>query len=175
MHEVSIMNQIIDAALDEINKKDVHNKNDDNILKVDWIEIRDLSGVFLYSNLEDKLQSTELKNKYGCSTLGNASFYTKENNHTGLFISEGNKLRDWKSSELFDGILSITNEQKALITKLPVDYARISVQSGPVLLEDNEEVTLNIINDKPAGAVLSRIILSNTLEPTLPALSLTRK
>lgn len=107
--------------------------------------------ISLYSNLEDKLSSNDLIKAKSCQALINAGFYTKEDKPTGLLISEGKTIEYYKRSQLFNGIYSITFDNKARIAAtFPQGSTRFAIQSGPLLLVDHNYQKLTIKNDEPA-------------------------
>ena len=131
-------------------------------LTFNWIIVRDPKKVTLHSNLLEKLSSFEAKKKNSCLHLINAGFYTKEDKHVGLFISAGEKLSESKESQLFNGYFSITSDGKPSITRFP-SFARLALQSGPILMEKKQPAVLKLENDNPAR----RIVLAITQEDNL--------
>lgn len=124
-------------------------KNITDGLKVSWIRTRDKRKLFLYSNLDEKSSSKDLKNKNGCSFLVSGGFYTKENKQIGLFISEGKIIQTEKNSDLFNGFFVLKNND-ALIQNSSVMDSRIVLQSGPILFMNEKPLNLTIKNDKKA-------------------------
>lgn len=121
------------------------------------------SDVRLKSNLPIFRTSNEILSD-NCTGLVNAGFYTKENLPVGLFVENGIKLKDWKESLLFDGILSVNTLNVARITEeVPKDDLTDAVQSGPLLISNSFNHELSIINDKPARRMVAIIDGDNTL------------
>lgn len=109
------------------------------------------SQVSLYSNLQEKLSSGDLVKAKSCKSLINAGFYTKNDKPTGLFISEGKTIEYHMRSELFNGIYSITFDDKAKIAAtFSQGSTKYAVQSGPLLLVNSTYQKLKLKNDEPA-------------------------
>lgn len=127
----------------------------------DWIIVKDARKISLQSNLEEKLGSKEAKNKNGCSYLVSGGFYTKEGDHSGLFISEGKKLSESKANSTYNGYFSIDYEGKAQISKSEPSSARVALQSGPVVMFNGKVSSLSIKNDKPARRMVAAVTRLN--------------
>jgi uncharacterized protein YigE (DUF2233 family) len=129
-----------------------------------WYEIDNLESLKLIPNFTEKLSSQEILNKYNCKFLSNASFYTKENKPTGLFITNNKSLANWQENNLFDGILSINEMKTPRITRdLPKDEMEIAIQTGPILKENNSFQVLKIEKDKESRRVVAGVTGENKL------------
>lgn len=112
--------------------------------------------ITLHSNLENRKPAYELVIEQTCSSLVNAGFYTKEQTHTALFISDYEEIQKEKSSLLFDSFLTINDFETARITRdVPKDRLRLALQSGPMLKENAETIELSIRNDKNARRMVA--------------------
>lgn len=125
--------------------------------KTDWIIIRDLKRVQFFSNLDDKLTSSEIISVHSCNYLVNGGFYTKENNPIGLLIVNGIKVHDAQSNALFNGYFSVNNN-KALISSSPPSLAQYAVQAGPLIMLDNNYLPIQGGNSEKDRRVLAAIL-----------------
>lgn len=123
--------------------------------RVSWIVVRDMRKIVLFNNLKDNINSLEARIKNGCVFLTSGGFYTKEDKPIGLLVNDGETISEAIESELFDGFFNIPNEGKFTITYTPLDRARISIQSGPVLFKDKKPVTLELKNDSHARRIVA--------------------
>jgi len=148
-----------EAENTNINLKPTISKVEDSSTFFDYntsqITLTDSSVVKIFSNLDTKLTSKDAMNKYNCNSLINGGFYTKDNKHVGLFISEGVTLSNSISHNLFNGYLSITSQGKIDITNYPKINSYFSIQSGPLLIYNQNELKLNLESDKNARRIIS--------------------
>lgn len=128
--------------------------NDD--YKIDWITVHDLNNIRLYSNVEEKLTSSEAKNDKLCNYLINAGFITKYGKHIGLFVNSDGKLEDSIRSNTFNGYLSI-RDNKSSITKSEPIYSKIALQSGPVLILEGNPLEMNLKSDENARRIVAAV------------------
>lgn len=120
--------------------------------------IRDPGDIALYSNLEDKLSSSDAMVKNDCSDLVTAGFYTKEFDHIGLFISDYIRLSGSSSTLASSGYFSIDSNNTPSITVIEPPDSRIAVQSYPLVYQNGEPV--EIVNNTENNA--RRIIAATT-------------
>jgi len=132
--------------------------NVNGINKIEWLIIRDLNKISLYSNLEDQYTSTEIIEKYMCESLISGSFYSKENKHIGLFISNYKNISDVQKNALLNSYFYIT-ENKAFISQLPPKNARLAIQTGPLLYKDGKPISINSNNNEER-----RVLVATTKE-----------
>ena len=118
----------------------------ENVYKTEWLIVRQLEKVNLQTNLEEQLSSEEILTKYLCQNLVSGSFYTKDNKHIGLFISDFQKLNSYQSNSLFNGFFYITG-RSAVISQVEPQSARLALQAGPLLIKDGKPLPLKIQND----------------------------
>lgn len=128
------------------------------------ITLTEKSNVRIFSNLDNKLTSKDAKSKYNCDYLVNGGFYTKDNKHVGLFISEGDTISNSISNNLFNGFLSITSQGKLYITNYPKTSSYFSTQSGPLLIFNQTKQSLNLGNDKNSRRIIA---LTTTIDQSL--------
>jgi|WetSurMetagenome_2_1015567.scaffolds.fasta_scaffold11665_6 exopolysaccharide biosynthesis protein len=130
-------------------------KIDDIPIRIAWAIVNP-KEVELYSNLQDQKLSEQIKVDKSCSVLVNGGFYSKENTHLGLFISNFKTVSEYLQSPTFNGFLSIDSEGKLTIgSDFPPATVRLTLQSGPLLIQDNEALPLKINNDAPNRRVVA--------------------
>ena len=125
--------------------------------KVDWIVVRDLKKIDLYSNLEEKLTSREAIVKNGCLYLISGGFWTEEGNNLGLLVTNGQVLSQVQESKLADGFLSIDTVGLATISKNPpeIESARLALQSGPIIFSAGHALPIESSNDYARRVVVA--------------------
>jgi hypothetical protein len=104
--------------------------------QLNYLIVRPTDIIELYSNLENKLTSTEAKNNSGCLSLVNGGFYGTDNKPIGLFYTQGKLTNNASDNELFNGFFLIDNNEHASIDlNSPDDLKkyRIALQAGPIL------------------------------------------
>lgn len=136
----------------------------DKTFKVSFLEVKNIDGLYLIANFDQKVSSKEINQKNGCSGLVNAGFYSKDFKPIGLFISEGERLNPWQQNKLFNGVLSINVMAVPRITReTPRDPLRIALQSGPVLVENSNYLFPSPEIDKDARRIVAFISGENRL------------
>jgi uncharacterized protein YigE (DUF2233 family) len=126
-----------------------------------WITVNDVGKLFLNSNLSKKLDSKTLATRDNCEHLVSGGFYDTNDNHLGLFISEGETINEERESSTFNGFFNVSKSGLASITRYPIFSPRISLQTGPFLLENGKPLELSINNDKNARRVAVGITNNN--------------
>lgn len=117
-------------------------------INVSWIEVFDPQSLSLVPNFTEKLTAREALDKYGCSALTSAGFYTKENTPLGLFIYDRKQLKGKIDSPTFNGFFSLNDFYTPRITvELPDDALRTAIQSGPLIKENGEFLNLKMKTD----------------------------
>lgn len=127
-------------------------------IRCTWIKIDDPAQIHLYANFSEKLTAEEAMEEKQCKALISGSFYTTESTPIGLFISEGRQIKSEIESKLFNGIFSISFDEKAKISfQSPKDNLKIGLQSGPVLIKDKNVLLLGLTNDEQARRVVASL------------------
>ena len=129
--------------------------------RISWA-IVDPGQVELYSNLKAQQLSEEIKVDKSCQILVNGGFYSKENTHLGLFITNFETLSESIQSSLLNGFLWI-NSNNAYIGSDPDVSSHIAIQSGPLFMLNNELLRLDIKNDEPDRRIVAATIDDNKL------------
>lgn len=133
-----------------------------NNFKIAWFLVEDSSKIKLISNLSDPLSAKKARDSLGCKFLASAGFYSKDSNHLGIFISEGKQISPRIKSELFDSFFTINYFDTPRISRtLPKDPLRIALQSGPMLIENADRLSLSIKNDKPSRRIVAAVTGEN--------------
>jgi len=122
----------------------------------EYFIVDSLKKVTLIANFKDRKSSNEIKTEFHCKAGINGSFYDKEGNPLGGFISRGETLKKPISSRLIDGYLSI-DENKAKIGFTPLPNSSIVLQTGPLLIVDREVTTLKIASDEQARRSIAAV------------------
>ena len=121
-------------------------------------------NAIIRSNLEDTQTSVEILTQQSCELLVNAAFYTTENNHGGLFISNYEEIQSFRANQTYNGIFSINSLDTPRITPLvPTDAIRAAIQTGPILIENTREKTIAIANDKYARRMIAAVNGNNEI------------
>ncbi len=139
-------------------------------ISVAWVKIENIDHLKLIANFTERLTPNEAKTKYGCKVLVNGAFYMENNGDIGnykpigLFISEYQRLADYKTSSLLNGVLSINDFATPRVTaKTPKDQLRIAVQNGPMLIENNSFKKLTLSKDEQARRIVAATTGANEL------------
>lgn len=116
-------------------------------------QVKDNQKINLISNLENKLSSFQIKEKYNCRTLFNTNFYDTNNHHLGLFKSGNSEYSPILASNFFNGFLYDTDNKFIISKNEPESSSNFVLQSGPILFENGVPHSLKIIDDKEARRV----------------------
>lgn len=141
----------------------------ENPIRIAWASVNP-NRVELYSNLKDQKLSEEIKVNKSCSVLVNGGFYSKTNTHLGLFITDFKATSPFSESALRNGFLSIVTDEAHIQDFPPDNNPRIAIQSGPLLMLNNQMLNLEIKNDQPDR----RIVGATTKDGKLIFLALYR-
>ena len=125
--------------------------------KTTWIIVRDTDKIELYSNLEEDLSSNDALSKHSCNYLVSGSFYTEEDTHIGLFVTNFVKLSGAQENATFNGYFYINEENKSFITYTTPQNPKIAVQSGPILIRDEDALTITLERDENARRIIAAV------------------
>lgn len=126
-----------------------------------FIIVKNTSKISLHPNFIDKLSVNEAKEKLNCTALVNGGFYAISKDEEriatplGLFISDGNKLGNARSSTLFNGFFSV--DEKPSITYSAPEESKNVIQTGPVLIKEGKTLTLSLARDENARRIVAAI------------------
>ena len=133
---------------------------DGTSIRVSWVIVNP-NQVELYSNLKEQKLSEEIKVDKSCQILVNGGFYSKENTHLGLFITNFETVSPILKSPLLNGFLWI-NYNNVFIKNNPPDInPRIAIQSGPLLMQNSEPLILTINDDEPNRRIVAATTSDN--------------
>lgn len=141
-------------------QKSFENFIDIDNIRVAWFLVEDLSKLSLHSNLSQEKTAKSLFEENECLLLINGGFYTKEDTHIGLFVSEGEQIERLQQNKLFNGIFSIDHDVANIrkttanspLTVFPLP--RLALQAGPILLEDDGAQEIVLQNDEQERRVI---------------------
>lgn len=138
--------------------------NIDNVpIRISWTEVKP-KEVELYSNLKEQKLSEEIKVNKSCQILVSGGFYSKENTHLGLFVSNFETISKFSQNALLNGFLSIDSADKITIgMDAPSTTARLGLQSGPLLALNKKPLSLVINNDEPSRRIVAATTNNNQL------------
>lgn len=140
--------------LSELNKQSVVIEIEELPMRISWIKV-DPKNLDLHSNLQEKLTSTAIRAQRNCQALVNGGFYSKENKHLGLLISNYETFSKTLKSSLFNGFFSVDENGTNISNSPPANNSRLAIQSGPILIYNNESRILTINNDEPARRIVA--------------------
>ncbi len=116
----------------------------------------------LLPNFKDQLASIDLIDKHNCSVLVNAGFYSEDYKPLGWLVSEKTEISKPITSQLFNGFLSVNNNRLSISSYLK-DDSKLGFQSGPILVQNSQPLSLKIRNDQ----LRRRIIAAQTKDGSL--------
>jgi hypothetical protein len=123
-------------------------------IRISWAIVSP-EQIKLYSNLREQKLSEEIKVNKSCTVLVNGGFYSKENTHLGLFLTNFETISPEIKSPLLNGFLWITDDNIFIQSKFPDINPRIAIQSGPLLFLEGKPLTLAIKNDEPNRRIVA--------------------
>jgi len=135
---------------------------EESLIRASWAEVNP-KDVGFYSNLTDQHLSEQIKVDNSCQILVNGGFYSKENTHLGLFVSNSETLSKSIQSDTLNGFLWIDNGNIFIKDSLPEVTPQIAVQSGPLLMQDGKPLVLDINNDSPNRRIVAATTADNKL------------
>ena len=130
--------------------------------RISW-QIVNPEEIELYSNLKAQQLSEQIKVNKSCSVLVNGGFYSKENTHLGLFVSNYEIISKSIQSATHNGFLWIDFNNVSISSNLPDTNSRIAIQSGPLLFKDGKPLILAISNDEPSRRIVAGVTSDNKL------------
>jgi len=132
-------------------------------IRISWAVVQP-KEVELYPNLKERKLSEEIKVNKSCSILVNGGFYSKENTHLGLFVSNFETISKPTQSATLNGFLWINSNEKVVISsQAPNITPRLGLQSGPILILNKEPLTLSINNDQSSRRIVAATTNGNQL------------
>jgi uncharacterized protein YigE (DUF2233 family) len=124
-----------------------------------WFKVPNSDQIILYPNYEEKLTAETAKEKYNCSSIVSAGFYSTDSKPLGLVVSEKKTVAGFRKSDFFNAVYSINDFSTPRITPdIPRDELRLALQSGPMLIENGTIQKLQLTHDKEAR----RLVVATT-------------
>lgn len=140
----------------------VHIPHGDLPLTIQVSSVIRAEDITLHSNLNKTETSVEIMTQQSCDLLINGTFYTTENTHGGLFISEYEEVQPFQRNSTYNSIFSINDLDTPRITSLvPQDKLRIALQTGPLLWTNGKPTVLKMKTDKPARRMIAGVTGEN--------------
>lgn len=128
--------------------------NNGRIYRVAWFEVDNPSAVSLIPNFAKNHTARSFIESKECTEVVNGGFYTKDNQPTGLFTSEGKTLHGANRNTLLNGFFLIDKDNRTTIdASTPETPLRIGLQTGPILIRDGKTMNLAIHDDEFARRV----------------------
>ncbi len=147
------------------------NNQNNGDYQLNYIIVRPTDIIELHSNLEEKLTSTEARNKFGCTSLISGGFYGTSDEHLGLFVAQSNLISKSINSTLLNGFFLIDNSKTPTIVSKVSDNIndyRIAIQSGPLLLTNKIKTSAGYDDTDYARRII--VAISNRGEITFLSL-----
>jgi uncharacterized protein YigE (DUF2233 family) len=121
-----------------------------------WFVVHDISKLKLHSNLIDKLSAADFKEQNSCESLVNGGFFSEKNEHIGLFIEDGKTIQKEQTNSLFNGYFSALTRTASISKDRPTG-PRFALQTGPILIKDDQVYTLKLMRDEKARRMVAAI------------------
>ncbi len=122
--------------------------------RIAWVTT-DPGDLTLIPNFTQKRTAKSLIESKECDAVMSGGFYTKDNQPTGLFITEGTTIRSAITNTLLNGYFVVDTQHRAAAQiYVPAQIPRIGLQTGPVLLQDGNAMKLTIRDDEFARRVV---------------------
>ena len=125
----------------------------DTTYRYTWNVITEPKNLILYPNFDQKMGSSQLIIEKHCQLLVNGGFYTEGGQPIGWFVTEGKEQSPRLINRLLNGQFWIGKSGNNFIgindKDLVGDDIYSGLQTGPLLMKDNQLLELLIKNDKP--------------------------
>lgn len=124
--------------------------------------VSDPTRLFLIANFTKKDLSGDIQAAHACTAGINGGFYDADYEPLGGFVSEGNTYKSPVKNRLIDGFVWVKEDRVGIGLETP-EGARISLQTGPLLVMDGNKTTIRIQNDEFTRRSLAFLTNSGTL------------
>jgi len=121
-----------------------------------WFIVHDISKLSLHSNVINKLSAIDFKEQNNCESIINGGFYDENDEHIGLFIEDGKQIQKEHTNSLFNGYISASSRTATISDERPTG-PRFALQTGPILIENGETKTLQLMRDEKARRMAAGI------------------
>lgn len=138
-------------------RQSVDTQQNGKTYRVAWLTA-DPSILTLIPNFTQKRTARSLIENKECDAVVSGGFYTKDNQPTGLFITEGTTIRSAIPNTLLNGYFVVDTQNRAAASfSVPTQTPRVGLQTGPVLMQDGKAMKLTIRDDEFARRVIVAI------------------
>ena len=132
-------------------------------IRISWAKVKP-EEVELYSNLKEQKLSEEIKVDKSCQILVSGGFYSKENTHLGLFITNFETISPPLQNSTLNGFLWISSDGTITISSdFPIISPRLALQSGPLLTLNGQSLVLSMNNDESSRRIVAATTGDNEL------------
>lgn len=132
-------------------------------IRISWAQVNP-KEVELYSNLKEQKLFEEIRVNKNCQVLVSGGFYSEENTHLGFFVANFETISQPIQSALLNGFLWINSNETVVIDSNPPNIIpRLGLQSGPLLMQNKEPLTLSIKDDETNRRIIAATTNSNQL------------
>jgi len=118
----------------------------------------------LIPNYSEQQSSTNIIDQNNCQFLTNAGFYSKTNQPIGWFTTDSNTISQVQSNRLFNGFLYLEEGKVNISDTAPVTSVTFGLQTGPILIQNNQALNLTISNDSPRRRAFAALTKKNQLQ-----------
>lgn len=127
-------------------------------------KISDPQKLILRPNFEEKSASSILYQNNNCQFLVNGGFYDEDGQPLGWFFTQNKLFRKETKSNLFNGFLSMNKEGIISLNDVfPTNTVIWGLQTGPLLIIENQPVVLSLIHDEHDRRLVAALNEKNEL------------
>lgn len=145
------------------NKNIVELDYKDRKIAISWFKVDAASRLKLLANFKNKKTAKEVYAENKCKALVNAGFYNQGDTPIGLFINADGILSSYQKNSTFNGFFYQEESGKYYISaEVPIN-SRITLQTGPILIEKGVAKNLKIKNDSFERRVAAVLTDKNNL------------
>lgn len=132
-------------------------------MRISWTIVQP-KNVELYDNLKEQHLSEQIKVDKSCSVLVNGGFYSEDNKHLGLFVTNFEIISKTSQNATRNGFLWIDSSNKVIISSDPPNITpHLGLQSGPLLIFNKKPLVLSINNDSAERRIVAATTSDNQL------------
>ena len=147
-------------------KSEISGQMETEKYKLSWF-YAEPENLSLIPNFSENKTSGKIVEENSCKFAANGSFYQGEIGEykpIGLFVANSEIINPYRTNNLFNGILSINQfDTPRITTSLPKDPLITAIQTGPVILENDNFMSYSKSNDKNARRMIAMVTGENKL------------
>lgn len=121
-----------------------------------YFSVYDLNSLQIINNLTKKEDSTAIIQNNRCQAAVNGGFYTAEFKPLGLLVINKKIIQEQTDSGLLNGFLSVDLAVE-IATSAPNKERNFLIQAGPILIFDQQPLTLNLTTDKFSRRIVAAV------------------